>query len=73
MGMRINGASLRAHREREGVTQAALAKEGGVCRSLITNVEAGRRSLSAPVARRIAAALKLPLVAILVDPDEAPT
>lgn len=65
--MQINGASLRAIRERSGWTTSGLARAAGVGHSHIANVEAGRRQLSPDIARRIADILGVPLAAITSD------
>lgn len=67
--MRINGAALRAIRERSGLTITALAQGVGISQPHLSNVELGRRTLASRVAVQIAAELRVPLAAILADPD----
>lgn len=62
--MEINGSSLRAIRERTGWTVTGLAAATGIGRSHLSNVEAGRRQLSAGKARTVADVLGVPLAAI---------
>lgn len=68
--MQINGEALRVIRERSGLTGTALANEVGVDRTHLSHIEAGRKQASNDLARRLAAALKIPLVAILSGPDD---
>lgn len=71
---RINPSGLGVIMERSGLspTTLALACIPPVDRSYIANILAGRRQPSADVAKRIAAALRVPIVAILADPEDAP-
>lgn len=70
--MVINGEALRVIRERSGFTGTALAEEAGINRAYLSHIEAGRKQPSPDVARRLADALKVRLVAILADaPEEA--
>jgi transcriptional regulator with XRE-family HTH domain len=48
------GQRLKEARERKGLSQSELARRCGVSRELITNVEAGRRTMSIRNARTIA-------------------
>lgn len=66
---RVNGTAIRALRERSGQRQIELAQLSGIDRAYLSHIEAGRRQPSAPVARRIAEALKVPFAAILADPE----
>lgn len=68
--MQINGEALRVIRERSGLTGTALAREVSVDRTHLSHIEAGRKQPSNELARRIADALKIPLVAILSGPEE---
>lgn len=65
--MQINGEALRVIRERSGLTGTALAEMVGVDRTHISNIEAGRKQPSPELARRLADALKVPLIAILAN------
>ena len=67
---RVNGPAIRAIRERGGQRQLDLASGAGIDRAYLAHIEAGRRQPSAPVARRLAEALKVPLIAILASPDD---
>ncbi len=69
--MRVNPAALRVIRERSGLTVTMLADAAGIGQSHLSNIEAGRRQVSEPVALKLAQGLKCPLVAILWD--ETPT
>lgn len=69
--MRSNGHAIKAIRERSGLTVTELAEKTGSSRPFIANIEANRRDGSPRVIKAIAAALKVPLTAILYDvPDE---
>ncbi len=53
------GVTLRAYREREGLTQQALGdKIGGVPRQHISGMELGRRPIGREMAKRLAEVLK---------------
>lgn len=67
--MRLNKAALKALRERSGMTVTALAEAAGVKQAHLSNIEAGRRNASPDVVVALARALKVPLPAILADPD----
>lgn len=47
-------AAVRGYRLREGLTQAALAKELGLTRSVVSDLETGRRPVSKAMARQLA-------------------
>ena len=49
---------FREYRKRVGLTQHKLAKLSRVDRTIIANIEAGRRTLTGPVAKRLWAALE---------------
>jgi transcriptional regulator with XRE-family HTH domain len=68
--MRINGAALRAIRERSGHTGVQLARAAEINRAYLSHIEAGRKQPSPEVTRRLASALKVPVTAILADPAE---
>lgn len=67
--VRINRFALTEIRERSGLTKSEFARRVGCGAPTITDIEAGRRSASPDLARRMAAALKVPLPAILADPE----
>lgn len=66
---RVNGRAIRAIRERGGQQQTELASAAGIDRAYLAHIEAGRRQPSVVVARRLAEGLKVPLIAILADPE----
>lgn len=66
--MRINRYALTELRERSGLTKSALARLAGCGVPTIADIEAGRRSASPELVKRLARALKVPLPAILADP-----
>lgn len=68
--MRVNGEALRAITALSGLSGTALAEAAGIDRTHISHVLAGRKQLSPGAAKRVAEALKVPLVAILADPKE---
>lgn len=57
--------AVRGYRTREGLTQAALAKALGTSRSVICDLENGRRPVSKGMAQRLAKALSAPYKAFL--------
>lgn len=65
--VQINTAALRVIRERSGLSVTALAEAAGIKQAHLSNIEAGRRKGSPEVVTALAAALKIPLVAILGD------
>lgn len=69
--MKVNGAALRAIRQRSGVTVTSLAESVGIKQSHLSNIEAGRRNASEDVIVSLAQALKVELPAILCDPEAA--
>lgn len=69
--MDINPDALRVIRERSGIGVGELARSAGVQSAHLSNIEAGRRNASPAVARSIAKALGVPLLAILKT--DAPT
>lgn len=69
--MRLNRFALAELRERSGYTKAAFARALGCGAPTITDIEAGRRSASPELVKRMAAVLKVPLPALLTDPEEA--
>ena len=69
--MKVNGAALRAIRQRSGVTVTSLAESVGIKQSHLSNIEAGRRNASEDVIVSLAQSLKVELPAILCDPEAA--
>lgn len=65
--MNLNRHSLREIRERTGVSTSQLAKLADVDRTLIHRLENGERNASPVVIRRLADALKCPLLALIND------
>ncbi len=69
--MDLNPHALRVIRERSGLSVSALARRAGVSQPHLSNIESGRRHASPAVARRLADALEVPLLALVtaVGPD----
>lgn len=64
-GVPINGAAVRAIRERTGLSVTALAIEATISTAFLSNIEAGRKPRVSPEVReRIRARLDVPLDAI---------
>lgn len=59
------GNNVRQRRIKSGVTQGQLAKEVGVLRTSITNIEAGRQKVPLHLLYKICAALEIEAVDIL--------
>lgn len=53
-GPREPGRMIRGYRSREGLTQAGLALRLGTTRTVVSDLENGRRPVSAKMARRLA-------------------
>jgi transcriptional regulator with XRE-family HTH domain len=68
--VRVNAEALREIRLRSGFTGTELAELAGIDRAYLSHIEAGRKHPSPAVARKLAQALKVRLVAILADPTE---
>ncbi len=56
---------IRAYRQYRGLTQQQLAQSAGVSASYLCEIEAGRKAGSLDAITRIAAALRLPIDALL--------
>jgi len=56
---------LRAWREHRGMTQEKLAAEAGVSKPYVSQIESGRRAGTAATLRKLAAALGVPVGALL--------
>lgn len=69
--MKVNGHALRAIRERSGMSVSELARQAGTSQPHLSNIEGGRRSASPALLRQLAKVLKVPLPALLADPDGA--
>ncbi len=66
--MRLNPHSLRAIRQRSGLSQAELARRVGLRgRAHLNNVELGRRTASERLIVGLAATLKVPVLALVSD------
>lgn len=68
--MRLNPTALQVIRERSGLSVTDAAGTAGISVAHLINVEAGRRNVSPSTARAIAKTLKVPLAAIVADPDD---
>jgi transcriptional regulator with XRE-family HTH domain len=71
LGVRLNRFALIQLRQRSGLTQGALGIAAHCSAAHVCDIEAGRRNPSPALAARIAAALRVPLAAILSDPGDA--
>ena len=61
------GQRIRARRLAEGLTLDQLARLSGINRPALSLIETGKRDVRLTTLARIAAALRLPLEALLVD------
>lgn len=61
------GATIQALREAHGLSRSELARAIGKSEQLIGFIERGERHATAPVCRRIADTLGIPLAAITVE------
>lgn len=68
--MSINGAALRAIRQRSGLSVTALAGAIGISQPHLSNIENGDRKASPQVIRKLADELKVPVTAILLGATE---
>jgi len=71
--VQLNRHALQAIRQRSGLTVSGLARRAGVSQPHLSNVERGRRHASPDLIVRLAAALRVPLVALLAQVDEPDT
>ena len=69
--MPVNRHALRVIRERSGLSLSALAALAAVSQPHLSNIERGRRQASPALIRRLAEALKVPVVALLLDAEPA--
>jgi transcriptional regulator with XRE-family HTH domain len=63
------GAHIRRLREQRGMSVTELARQVGVTKSQISQIERGSSNASIPVLRAIAKALGVPLFTLFVDDD----
>jgi len=68
--MRVNRHALRVIRERSGLSSSGLARAAGLSQPHVANLENGRRNASPAALMALAAALRVPVVAIIRDPHE---
>lgn len=66
---RLNAFALTAIRERSGMRKIDLARAAEITPSHVTDLEAGRRQPSPELLARLAVALKVPLLALMLGPD----
>lgn len=66
--MHLNPYALRVIRERSGLSLSELARLADISQPHLSNLERGRRRASPATVRRLAAALKVPVPALLADP-----
>jgi transcriptional regulator with XRE-family HTH domain len=70
--VQLNRHALRVIRQRSGLTVSALARRAGVSQPHLSNIERGRRQASPELIGRLAGALRVPVVALLAEPDDEP-
>lgn len=63
---------LRDIREQQGMSQSEISKAVEIAQASYSNIEAGKRMPSVPVAKRIAAALGFDWTRFYEDPEERP-
>lgn len=68
--MHLNPYALRVIRERSGLSLSELARRADISQPHLSNLERGRRRASPATVRALAAALKVPVPALLADPDD---
>ena len=61
---KVNGTAILVIREALGISHGILAKRAHISPSFLTRIESGERQTQPPKAKRIAAALGVPLEAI---------
>jgi transcriptional regulator with XRE-family HTH domain len=69
--VQINPEALTEIRERSGYTKATFAGMVGIAPSYLTEIEQGKKPGTAHVIKRMAAALKCPVGALIRDPAAA--
>lgn len=65
--LRVNGQAVRTFREMAGFSQSQFAQAIGIYQGYLARIENGDRNPSAPVAKKIADGLKIPMAAILAE------
>ena len=68
--MRANGAAVKAIRERSGLRATEFAREVCISPQYLSGIEAGDKPGSEPVLFRMAQILKVPVTALIADPDD---
>lgn len=66
---KVNPETLRAMRVLAGFSVAAFATELATTPGHISNIEAGRRGASPALIKQMAAVLKVPVAALLTNPE----
>jgi transcriptional regulator with XRE-family HTH domain len=66
---KFNGLVSRIIREERNISQQVEADVVGIDRSHLSRIEAGSKQPSRDVAKKIASFLRLPLSALLIDPN----
>jgi XRE family transcriptional regulator, regulator of sulfur utilization len=69
--MHLNRDALRAIRERSGLSKAALARQVGVDRTLISRLESGERPATPDVMKKLADGLHVPITALMGSGEAA--
>jgi transcriptional regulator with XRE-family HTH domain len=69
--VRLNRHALSAIRQRSGLTKSEFARALEVSPPHVTDLEAGRRQPSPALLLRMAGVLKVPVTALLADPEQA--
>lgn len=67
--MQVNPHALRVIRERSGLSVSELARTAGLSQPHLSNIETGKRQASPAALRQLADALRVPLLALIADPD----
>ncbi|WP_223885578.1 helix-turn-helix domain-containing protein [Nocardia colli] len=65
------GATIRALRERSGVSRRDLARQIGISASHLANIERGLRACTRPNAHKVAEALNVDPIAIMAESGES--
>lgn len=65
--VQLLGRNVRAHRQRLGLTQEALAFDAGMKRSYLVELEAGKRNPSIRAVERLSRALQVPASQLFND------
>ncbi len=71
LAKRQNGAAIRALREKDGWSQAGLARAAGVDQSDISRFETESANASVATLNRIARALRVPVAAVMRELEPA--